>query len=245
VSHNTFALPSLPSAFSGLRILHLSDLHIDCDAPSAAHLGARIGAAIGGLRFDLCLITGDFRYTTHGPYDDVGVEMERLLPHLACRYGIYGILGNHDFIEQVPILEALGLTMLVNEAAAIERDGERIWLVGLDDPHFYGTHDFDRAQSAIPTGEFQIGLIHSPEIAVEAARHRIQLYLTGHTHAGQLCLPGGISPFKNAACNRSKLSGRWREGQMEGYTSAGTGSSGLPVRLNCPPEIAIHELYCA
>jgi predicted MPP superfamily phosphohydrolase len=171
--------------------------------------------------------------------------MEILAPALACPLGAWGILGNHDAIEEVPYLERLGIRMLVNESVALERDGQQLWLVGLDDPHFYGTHDFQRALSGVPAAACKIGLIHSPEISAEAKRHGIALYLAGHTHGGQLCLPGGHAPYQNARCPARLARGEWREGRMVGYTSVGAGSSGLPARLNCDPEIALLELQPA
>jgi uncharacterized protein len=242
VTENVFSLPSLPAGLDGLRILHLSDLHIDCQQLGLHDLGAAFARVVDGLSFDLCLITGDFRYMVHGGYEEVGAQMRTLMPALECELGIYGILGNHDFIEQVPYLEQLGLKMLVNEAAAIERDGQQLWLVGVDDPHFYGTHDLGRAMEELPPGACTVGLIHSPELCDVAEQSGVDLYLTGHTHGGQLCLPGGVPIYRNARSPARMVNGRWSLGRMQGYTSAGTGSSGWPVRLNCPPEVAVHVL---
>jgi len=241
---NVFRLPGLPPAFDGLRLLHLSDLHLDCAAAGEGGLARPIVGWLdrAGLRFDLCLITGDFRYKTHGSYLEVAEQMALLMPALRCRHGVYGVLGNHDFIEEVPYLERLGLRLLVNEAAPIRLRGKRLWLVGVDDPHFYGTHDLGRAMAPVSSGEAVIALVHSPEIAEEAARCGVSLYLAGHTHGGQVCLPGGIPVYLDAHCPRRRARGRWRCGAMQGYTSAGAGCSGLLARLNCPPEVAIHVL---
>ena len=85
-------------------------------------------------------------------------------------------------------------------------------------------------------------LAHTPEIYGEAADAGIQLYLTGHTHAGQICLPW-IGPLTlKAACPRAYTSGYWRHRAMQGYTTAGAGCSVLPVRFGCPPEIVVFEL---
>jgi uncharacterized protein len=241
VSRRVFVLPQLPPAFAGLRVLHLSDLHIDC-AEGIGDLAQVFSAALRGLAFDLCVITGDFRYKTFGSYEEVAEQMARFAPALACRHGVYAVLGNHDVVEEVPYFERLGVRMLVNEAVAVERDGQRLWLAGLDDPHFYGTHDLDRALRDVPGRDCVVALVHSPELAEEAAERGVALYLAGHTHGGQLCLPGGFAPRYDARCPRRRARGRWRVGAMEGYTSVGLGASGLPVRLNCPPEIAIHEL---
>ncbi|MCA9664834.1 MAG: metallophosphoesterase family protein [Myxococcales bacterium] len=242
VSEQTFQIPNLPPAFDGVRVLHLSDLHIDVDPKYHISMGARFADAIRPLSFDVAVITGDFRFATFGPYDRVHPEVQDMMPALDCELGVYGILGNHDFIEQVPYLEDVGVKMLVNEAAPLERDGEQLWLVGVDDPHFYGLHSFGMALMNVPDDACKLMLIHSPEIAEEALENGGALYLTGHTHGGQLCLPGGMAPYVNARCPRERVCGRWQHGSMHGYTSAGTGSSGLPVRFNRPPEIAIHTL---
>jgi uncharacterized protein len=242
VARRVIVLPSLPPAFAGLRVLHVSDLHIDCVEGGVRDLARSFADALRGLAFDLCVITGDFRYRTFGSYEEVAEQMARLAPALACRHGVHAVLGNHDVVEEVPYLERLGVRMLVNEAVAIERDGQRLWLAGVDDPHFYGTHDLERALCDVPRGGCVVALVHSPELAEEAARRGVALYLAGHTHGGQLCLPGGFAPRYDARCPRGRARGRWRVGEMEGYTSVGLGASGLPVRLSCPPEIAIHEL---
>ncbi len=244
VTRNEFRVPRLPPAFDGLRVLHLSDVHIDVDVDHGYQLGfvEKLAAAVEALAFDLCVITGDYRFRTHGRYDHSVRQMERLLPSLACEWGVYGILGNHDFVEQVVYLEHAGLRLLINESVVLEREGQQLWLAGVDDPHLYGTHDLETTLAQVPREGCVIALIHSPEVAAEAEMNGCSLYLAGHTHGGQLCLPGGFAPYVNARCPRSRVAGRWRHGRMEGYTSAGTGSSGLPVRLNRPPEIALHLL---
>lgn len=244
VSFNRFELVGLPPSFDGLRVLHLSDLHLDCPTNGGRSLALAISEMVRNLEFDLCVLTGDFRYATRGDYLPAMRELSLLMPALRCPLGIYGVLGNHDFIEQVPLLEHVGVTMLVNEAVALERGDEALWLVGVDDPHFYHTDALEQASRTLPEHAFAIGLVHSPELAARAASlGRLALYLCGHTHAGQLCLPGGRAPYLNARCPRRLCAGAWREGELAGYTSRGTGSSGLPARLNCPPEIALHRLY--
>ena len=228
----------LPQCFDGYRILHLSDLHID----EIQDGGERLCQAIADLEYDLCVLTGDFRFDTYGVFGEVMSRMARLMRVLDCSDGVVGILGNHDFIEMVPGFESMGITMLLNESLAIDRDDERIWLVGLDDVHYYEVHDLTRAMENVDAAQPVVLLVHSPELIEEAAASGIDLYLCGHTHGGQVCLPGGIPIIGNARCPRSKLSGRWRQGGMEGYTHRGTGTSGLPVRINCPPDISIHRL---
>jgi hypothetical protein len=134
------------------------------------------------------------------------------------------------------------LRILLNESVRISRGEESIHLSGIDDPHFYGTHDIKQACAAVPTAGFNILLAHSPEVVKEAATARVNLYLCGHTHGGQICLPGSIPILTNSAGRRSFTSGRWHQDKMQGYTSRGTGTSTFPVRYFCPPEITIHRL---
>jgi predicted MPP superfamily phosphohydrolase len=234
-------IPGLPPALDGLRILHLSDLHLD----GHPGLGGLMAQAIHGLDFDLCVLTGDFRFTDSGLYRHLTEELNALAPALRCPLGVYGVLGNHDFIEMAPLIEAAGVRLLLNEGQALEFNGETFWLAGLDDAHFYGLHDFDKALTGAPAEAAKILLVHSPELIPDAAERGFGLYLAGHTHAGQMCLPGGIPILIHARCERRYAAGPWQFNGMRGYTSAGVGSSGIFARFFCPPEIAIHVLHRA
>jgi predicted MPP superfamily phosphohydrolase len=152
------------------------------------------------------------------------------------------VLGNHDFVEIVPPLEAAGLRFLLNESIAVERGGDRLHLVGVDDPHYYETDNLEDALAGLPDDEPKVLLCHSPELYRPAAACGLDLMLCGHTHAGQICLPGGIPLLTNARCPRRLRVGAWRYRELAGYTSAGTGSCGVPVRFFCPPEMTLHEL---
>lgn len=238
VRENHVHFPGLPQPFVGLRILQLTDLHLD----GFPGLGSLIAKAVAGLDFDLCVLTGDFRFSDTGIYRHLTEEFNALVPSLQCRLGVFGILGNHDFIEMVPLIEAAGVRLLINESVVLDADGENLWLTGLEDAHFYGLHDFDKALQGVPAEAPRILLVHSPEVIPEAAERGFGLYLAGHTHAGQICLPGGIPVLLNANCKRQYTSGRWGFNGMSGYTSAGIGSSGIFARFFCPPEIVIHVL---
>ena len=231
-------LDGLPEPFEGFRILQLSDIHID----GMSDLGERLIGIIGNLTYDLCVLTGDFRFHTFGDYGPSLNSMKRLAASIQCRHGILGILGNHDFVEMVPELESYGIRILLNETATIEREGTVIHVLGLDDAHFYGVDELKKAIAGLNANETKLLLVHSPEIISEASRAGVHYYLCGHTHGGQICLPGGIPLLTNANCARAYVRGAWKYKDMAGYTSRGTGSSGLPVRLNCPPEITLHRL---
>lgn len=238
VRENPVPFSNLPDAFDGFRILHLSDIHID----GYPGFGSHIAKTVSELKFDLCVVTGDFRIWDTGRYLHIVEELQALVPALQRRYGVYGILGNHDFIEMAPMIESAGIPLLLNENISLEIDKSRLWLVGLDDAHFYGEHDFGKALKNVPSNAAKILLAHSPELIPEAAGLGFGLYLTGHTHAGQMCLPGGIPILRNARCKSKYIAGRWDFDSMQGYTSAGVGCSGVFARFYCPPEIVVHIL---
>ncbi len=235
---NRFIHPRLPRQAHGLRILHLSDLHID----GMPDDGARLREIVSGLEFDLCVLTGDFRFLTFDRDRPALENTAALVEALACPLGVVGVLGNHDFIEMVPALESAGIRMLLNEALAIDLGGDPLWILGIDDVHFYGVGDLRAAARGVPDDAYRILLSHSPEVYRDAAEVGVDLLLAGHTHGGQICLPGGVPILTNAACPRQYVSGPWQHGRMSGYTSRGTGSSGVMARLFCPPEITIHQL---
>ena len=239
VRHHRVRLAALPPPFHGLRLLHLSDIHVDMEPQILQALIERVAAT----EHDLCVITGDFRARTHGDCAPTLEAMARLRPCLAAE--VYGVLGNHDFVELVPGLEDLGIRILLNEALTLEREGARLYLAGIDDPHYYRADNLEKAADGIPPGAPAILLSHSPEIYRHAAHAGFRLMLCGHTHGGQICLPGGIALTYNAACPRRLGLGPWRWGDLQGYTSAGAGSCVVPVRFNCPPEITVHHLDTA
>jgi predicted MPP superfamily phosphohydrolase len=236
VRQNDLVFASLPSQFDGFTILHLSDLHVELN--EAAML--RVSELVGELRYDICVLTGDYRFKTYGPFAAALDGVERVRRHLKAP--VYGVLGNHDTIQMVPALEAMGIRMLMNECEVIARDDQRIHLAGVDDAHFYRMDNIEKAAREIPEGAFSILLSHTPEIYRQAAHAHFALMLSGHTHGGQLCLPGSIPIMLEAVLPRRMGAGRWQYNDMTGYTSVGAGSSVVPVRLNCPPEITLHRL---
>lgn len=231
-------LKNLPESFSGYRILHLSDLHIG----SIADKGYKLQSIIHDLDFDICVITGDFRYDAFGDYNDTIELVDRLVASLPCRDGVLAILGNHDVVEMVPCLEESGIKMLLNESVSIKRGDDLLWFAGVDDPHFYHTHDLSKSLHSIPETGTTILLAHSSEIMENASLAGVDYYLCGHTHGGQVCLPGGISLVTNSRSKRKYNAGVWEYMGMPGYTSSGAGASCLPVRMFCPPEITLHCL---
>jgi predicted MPP superfamily phosphohydrolase len=230
-------LRRLPAAFDGFTILQISDLHADI-SPAAMH---RLAELLPRLDYDLCVLTGDYRGRTHGPFEPTLASVAKLRRHIAAP--AYGVLGNHDSLHMAPAFEAMGIRMLVNEAAPLIRGGARLHLAGIDDAHYYRTHNIEKTMAAIPPGDFAILLSHTPEIYRQAAHAGFDLLLSGHTHGGQICLPGAIPLTLDSVLPRHMGRGSWSYAGMVGYTSAGVGSSIVSLRLNCPPEITLHELH--
>jgi predicted MPP superfamily phosphohydrolase len=236
VRENIVNSPRLPAAFDGFTILHISDLHVDLSEDALRHLIS----FVGDLQYDICVLTGDYRGKTYGPYQRSTEGVGELRAKL--RDPVYGVLGNHDSIRMTPALEAMGIRMMFNEVEPISRGGETIYLAGVDDPHFYLADDIPEVASQIPKDAFSILLSHTPETYAEAAEHGFDFMLSGHTHGGQLCLPGGYAIKLEAVLPRHMGNGAWGHEGMAGYTSVGVGTSLLPVRLNCPPEVTLHRL---
>jgi len=236
VRRNEVKFAALPESFDGYTILHISDMHVDMSEAAMQH----VGELADDMSYDLCVLTGDYRAKTFGPFDAALEGVAKVRTHL--RQPLYGVLGNHDTIQMVPAMEAMGIRMLLNECEVIARGGERIYLAGIDDAHFFRVDNIEKAALQIPRDAFSILLSHTPEIYRQAAHANFNLMLCGHTHGGQLCLPGSIPIKLEAVLPRHMGAGAWQYHDMSGYTSVGAGSSVVAVRLNCPPEITLHCL---
>ena len=236
VKRNEVRSAALPSLFDGYKILHISDMHVDMNEAAMQHLIE----LVDGMQYDLCVLTGDYRGKTFGPFEAAVEGVAKVRARL--KEPIYGVLGNHDTIQMVPAMEAMGIRMLLNECEVIARGDQRIYLAGIDDAHFFRVDNIEKAAFPIPEGEFSILLSHTPEVYRQAAHANFNLMLSGHTHGGQICLPGSIPIKLEAVLPRRMGAGAWQYHNMIGYTSVGAGSSVLPVRLNCPPEITLHCL---
>lgn len=236
VRHNEVGFKGLPPSFDGFTILHISDMHVDMNEGAMR----RLVELVGDLHYDLCVLTGDYRGKTFGPFEATLDGIARVRAHLTGT--VYGVLGNHDTIQMVPGLEAMGIRMLLNECEAILRGDQPIYLAGIDDAHYFRVDNIEKAGSGIPEGAVSILLSHTPEIYRQAAHAGFNLLLSGHTHGGQICLPGSIPITLDSVLPRRMGAGPWRYRDMLGYTSVGAGSCIVPVRLNCPPEITLHHL---
>jgi predicted MPP superfamily phosphohydrolase len=228
---------NLPPDFDGYRILQISDPHLD----ALADLGPNIANLIEHSDVDLCALTGDYRFRVHGSFDKVREAFATVFAAINARDGVYAILGNHDSVQMVPMFEALGARVLANQTLSLSRNQSSLHITGVDDAYYYFTDDATAALTRAPDG-FRIALVHSPELATHASEANIDFYLTGHTHGGQVCLPGGYPIVTHSLADKRFASGHWTLGGMKGYTSRGAGVSGLPVRFNCRGEVTIFTL---
>jgi uncharacterized protein len=234
------SLARLPREFDGYRILHISDPHFD----AAAGLGEAIVRRVAGADVDLCVLTGDFRSAERGPF----TEIEILEPLAAIRRsvrapdGFLATLGNHDPADLVAPLRDLGVPVLINRTHRVRRGGQAIALTGIDDVHRYYTYAAHAALAAHDPQAFGIVLAHSPEMAGEAAAAGHNLYLCGHCHGGQLCLPGGRPLLTHLSRHPDLYAGLWRYDEMWGYTSTGAGVADPPIRFNCQGEVTEFRL---
>jgi len=238
VRENEIALPNLPRAFDGFTLLQLTDLHVDMNREFVQVLTE----VVRPLDYDLCVLTGDYRARTFGPFAATLDGLQRLRTHL--KNTVYAVLGNHDTIRMLPGMEAMGYRLLMNEWVKLQRDGETIYLAGIDDAHYYRMENFHRAAQDIPAGACSILLSHTPEAYQLAAHADFSVMLSGHTHGGQICLPGGVPIITDADGPRELARGAWKYHDLIGYTSVGAGSCIVDVRINCPPEIVLHRLRC-
>ena len=230
-------IKDLPDTFEGFRILHLSDLHIDA-IPDFEDIVIEKTAP---LKYDLCVMTGDYRKNTTGSYKNILPAMQKLLSAINAPYGIVATLGNHDTYRMIDNAEQMGVRMLINETITVEKEGQKIFITGTDDTFYYYS---DEAVYVLeqPIDGVKIALSHTSELHDVAANNGYCLYLCGHTHAGQICLPGGIPLIAHQKDGKKFIKGLWQDNGMTGYTSSGVGVSGIPMRFNTTGEIVLITL---
>src|ERR1700682_5440657 len=176
IRRHDIALRELPTSFDGFTILQISDLHVDMNKGAMQ----RLIELLPRVAYDVCVLTGDYRGKTFGPFEATLEGLARVCAQIAGP--IFGVLGNHDTIRMVPGLEEMGIGMLLNEAATLVRGDQRIHLVGIDDAHYYRVDNIEKAVSQLPDDGFSILLSHTPEIYRQAAHADFDLMLSGHTH---------------------------------------------------------------
>jgi uncharacterized protein len=221
------SVPSLPEKFFGLNILYFSDLHLD----GLEGLSSKMIQILEKFEADIFIFGGDLRMDTYGDYEPCLGLFSKIMTNVKTKYGKFAVLGNHDCLEMIPSLEGMGIKVLLNDSYKIEKEGQEIYIIGVDDPHYYKCSDIKVALNGVPEKAFKIFLCHSPEMFKEAAENNMDLYLCGHTHAGQVQLPIIGPLFTHSRSPRAIAQGFWKVGSMQGYTSSGVGVSGVPVRF--------------
>lgn len=241
-----FALPRLPQHMDGFTIALLSDFHYD-PFFSVHPLRAAI-PIVNNLRPDLIVLTGDF--VSVPPFGDprkgaaAAEPCAQLLRQLSAPYGTWAVLGNHDNDTDpkrvTGALEAENIRVLANESQAMERDGARFWLAGLNDV-FSGDVDLAKALRGVPGGESVVLLVHEPDFADVVSRYPVDLQLSGHSHGGQIRVPF-LPPLFLPPLAKKYYLGTYHVGPLMLYTNAGLGTINIPVRFDCPPEITLVAL---
>ena len=227
-------LPTLPPALDGLRIVHLSDLHCQ------SYWQTAYDDLIEQLRSDppdLILITGDIVDEIKRPHLCVPTA-RRLLHSLNAKCGIFGILGNHDIHLNPSSLDGTPLQLIDGQRRLISVRGQTIELIAPQGPERENyTPGFERILPPKSQQIPRIILSHYPDHIRKMKTLDAELFLTGHTHGGQACLPGGIAIQRHDSLPLKMFSGVHRVGKTWMFVNRGFGFSTLPFRLFCPAEV--------
>lgn len=241
------ALRRWPEALNGFRIALLSDFHYD-SIFSVHPLRDSIGM-VNDLRPDLIALTGDFVSMPMFSGDDAKAARDagpcaQLLRQMQAAHGSWAVLGNHDYFSDpetvIGLLRDQHIPILIDQSMPIEHNGARFWLAGVNDV-LSGTASLSGALQGIPADEPVILMAHEPDYADYVSRYAVDLQLSGHSHGGQVRFPF-VRPLYLPDLARKYIWGRYQIGPLTLYTNPGLGTVGLPVRLNCPPEITLLTL---
>ncbi|HUD71548.1 MAG TPA: metallophosphoesterase [Dongiaceae bacterium] len=237
----TITLPGLPRADEGLRILLITDIHVGPFLEPKA-LG-RVFARLLSVRPDLILLGGDLATARLDEFPPAAAAFRTL----RAPRGVFAVLGNHDHYTGEPerltaLVEACGIPVLHNRSVPLGAGGATpapLRLAGIDDRHA-GRPDLDAALAGIPPGAPVILLSHNPDVLFEAAARGVGLVLSGHTHGGQIRIPG--LPVLVRMSRYRLDEGHYRSGGTQLVVSRGLGVTGLPIRFACPPEAVLLTL---
>lgn len=238
----TLAVPDLPSAFEGYRMVHLSDVHLGVRQNERAL--PKVIHAVQREQADLIAITGDFATGRCGNW----VDSRGLLAQFDAPDGVWAVLGNHDYYSGPrrvgEVLAEAGIGLLRNMHHVVARGNDRLVLAGVDNM-ICAIPDVDRALDGAPPEAPVVLLAHEPDFARIAARdERVTLQLSGHTHGGQVRVPG-IRPLFLPKFGRLFPFGTFHVGSLALYVTTGTGTGRFVIRFNCRPEIAVITLVRA
>jgi uncharacterized protein len=242
INRQTVSIPNLPQAFGGKTIAILADLH---HGPFVGiefiHEAVRITKSLAP---DLVALVGDYAHKGVDAHNQLPPCLEALSA-LSAPLGVYAVPGNHDMPKGGQLyrdsIAATPLIDLTNRNRRISLDGEHLWLAGVDDL-WWGKPNIEQALSGVPTGAAVVLLCHNPDFAEETPNSRVGLVLSGHTHGGQVYLPG-----LGCAWLPSRYGLKYRRGLVQApassvFVSRGLGEAGIPLRMNVPPEIVVLTL---
>jgi uncharacterized protein len=232
-------VPRLPKAFDGLRVAFLTDVH---NGPYNDDEYLRtIVRTTNLMEPDVILHGGDYSVRDKKyilPCFDI-------LKELRAPLGQFGVLGNHDYAHGLSDtklgMKRAKITELTNANAVLNRDNEQLRLIGVDD-HLYGKVDLAKAMIGTSLGDCCVMLSHNPDVAETLDDRRIGFVLSGHTHGGQVNLPGYGPPWLPSKYGAKYLKGLVRAPEVDVYISRGLGVSSWPVRFQCRPEITLVTL---
>jgi uncharacterized protein len=242
----TIRLQRLPEAFHGFRIALLGDLHFGPYAgKTQVERAVRLALA---QKPDLTILCGDFvshpLFERAGPKGALNAEPCAQVLQQLTESPVVSILGNHDHSNGADIVaEALDrhrLNVLRNRSMPLERNGQRLWIVGVDDV-INRANDLERALEGIPSNETRIVAVHEPDFADQVAKYPVDLQLSGHSHGGQVRIPLLGAPVLPHLGRKYPI-GLNRVRDLQVYTNRGIGVISPPVRLNCPPEVTLITL---
>jgi len=237
VEHVQIPIPNLPSALDRFRIVQISDIHHNQYPFTTIRLVSSAVQMANDLKPDLIVITGDFVWHEVEPI----YELMPALAHLNAKYGVYLGLGNHDYwtnLEAVThAIDQQRLPLLVNQGVPISIGKSTLYLASLDDG-WSGKPDLASAMADWSDDAITILLMHEPDLAPRyAVDKRIHLQLSGHSHGGQVRLPF-YGPLVLPYLAWEYPMGLYKIDEMWLYTNRGLGTTNIPVRVNCAPEIA-------
>jgi predicted MPP superfamily phosphohydrolase len=218
----------------GFSIVQLTDIHLR--PYTHPDLVRKAVSMANSLRPDLVVITGDHVWRSKG----AAFELAEILAGLDARYGVYSVMGNHDYWLDIRTVQAafdvFDLPVLYNEGIPFGVGKAVLYLAGMDDG-WSGRPDLNAALERAPTGAPVILLYHEPDLIDEVSRDpRVSLQLAGHTHGGQVLIPGK-PPFVKPHLGKKYPSGLTRVRDAWLYTNRGLGVISVPLRINCPPEV--------
>lgn len=227
-------LPGLPTPFDNFKLLFITDTHLRQNTGKIDLILQKCDE----IQPDLVCLGGDYCFNSRSSDSAI-----RLFTSLSARCKTIGILGNADYrtSENIRKTWAKHVNMLINQSLCLQLNGKELWITGVDDPH-HKRDILPIALAPVPDNAFVILLAHSPEIISRPIDKRVKLILTGHTHGGQICLPGGKALYTNISLPTKFSSGLHQVGNAILYVSRGVGSTRLPVRFSCPPELTLIRL---